>query len=106
MLDLATLSCDQFAPLVGSSLTLTDSISGGSFEVEIRYTRIMAHGSLRGAPRKAFSVFMSAPEPCGWADGDYIIRHPRLGEIGPVRVSRIISDDMPGVSASFQLAFN
>lgn len=105
MSDLKSLCCDQFSPLTGSNLVMTDA-EGAALEVTVQGTTIHPHGSVRGAIRQSFSVFMRAPEPCAWGSGHYTLTHPELGAIGPVYVVRIVSDEPPGVAAAFQLGFN
>ena len=105
MQDVKALRHDLFAPLVGSTLTLTEA-GGAKLDVSLVDTRIQPHGNLRGAKRNAFSLYLKAPEPCGLGSGDYLISHPRLGQVGPVHVVRVTSDEAPGLSASFQISFN
>lgn len=104
MHDIATLSQDVFRPLIGETVILENDDLRIEAKVEDVVERLCA--TPRGAKRTAFSVFLTAPEPCDFIGGTFFLSHASLDRLGPVYISRIVSHSLDAQGAHLEVGFN
>jgi hypothetical protein len=106
--DLRSLSAAAFAPYVGSGFTL-ESADGAALPVTLAACAENPRGGMRNAARTAFSLHLECPAALagpGFSDGELTLRHPELGDIGPVHVVRVLPGSAGREIAAYQIIFN
>jgi hypothetical protein len=89
-IDLGTLTLGHFEPLVGRDVTMLVHPDGAFAQVAYEFTAhvlsatVSRYEGMKGATRRAFSVHLTVPEPFGLDGGYFLLRHPELGDLGPL----------------------
>lgn len=108
MSDLRTLSAAAFAPYVGAGFTLAPTDGTAAFSVTLNGWREIPGGTLRSAPRTAFSLYLVCPadQAPPFQDANCLLSHPEVGEIGPLHVIRVMPGAAGHDAAVYQISFN
>jgi hypothetical protein len=104
--DLSTLSAAQFDPLVGETFVFFGPEDFAPLEVRLQSVRENPHGMQQGAPRAAFSLIFVAGGPSAVRYGTLVLRHIRLGDIGPLHMEQVLNPTYGSTDAHFQVIFN
>lgn len=108
MSGLRLLAAAVFTPYVGSGFTL-EPAEGGALPVTLAACVENPRGGQRTAARKAFSLHLECPVDLAgpdFLDGELTLRHPELGDIGPVHVVRVLPGSAGHNVAAYQITFN
>lgn len=106
MTDIACLSCDRFHPLVGADIALVDDAGAVVLTAKLRSATEHLRATAPDAPRTAFSLVLTAPEPCAVTGGHLRLAHTQLGIIGPVNIVRVFPGRLDTREAAFEICFN
>lgn len=106
MTDIATIGADFFKPHEGATIALADQAGKVVLTASLRQIRDEAGATLPDSPRRAFTLTLLAPAPCGVESGNYSLAHPDFGVIGPVHVIRTVPGELSGAHAWFRVYFN
>lgn len=106
MTDIAALSCDRFHPLVGADIALVDDAGTVVLAATLASATEHPRSTAPDAPRTAFSLVLTAPEPCAVTGGHYRLAHASFGILGPVNIVRVFPGRLDTSKATFEIAFN
>lgn len=106
MTDIATISAEFFRKYVDESIALVDQSGTVALVTTLRQVDEQPRSTAPDAPRVAFTLELSAPEPCTADGGTFILAHPGFGQFGPVFVNRVFRGTLAQDHAAFQVCFN
>ena len=103
--DIARLTSAPFAPALDQEVTL-EAADGRTLAATLTKVEDLPRSTPPDAPRTSFHLILKTPEPCPFGSGQYVLRHPAWGSVGPVHAERIFAGSLQSPLACFEVTFS